>query len=425
MNLCSFFFGNSEFSLRLPNVLAHGLYLVCSLAIIRRFQYTALQIVGFVFLNLNPFVLTYFFVARGYGLALAFQMLSIYLMIRGYEKKNHQSFVIFLFLSTFAGFLSVLANFSFLNFYLPLLLVSACLLFSDATLYRFSLNNIRQAILLFSINGLFVIYVLAKLFKLQRSGLLFFGGQIGFIGDTVGSLVNSSLYSSPPIEKTVSVTLIGLFILLMFLALYFFFVKKEVSLFTLFSILLVSAVVLPILQHFLIHSLWPIDRGALYYVPLYVVTLLSALQKLIRFSNRSYEAVFIMVIPTIIALLICWNFYHNFNTHIIQLWGYDRHNDQVLKIIDKDRNLYYPDQIINIGNSWQMEPSLNFYLVTHNNTWLAPVTRNTIDLTENDYIYAFENEIREIKKDQYSVLALFPDTKTILLRVNQDIISDR
>ena len=49
-----------------------------------------------------------------------------------------------------------------------------------------------------------------------------------------------------------------------------------------------------------------------------------------------------------------------------------------------------------------MEPSLNFYLVTHNNTWLAPVTRNTIDLTENDNIYAFENEIREIKKDQYS-----------------------
>ena len=72
MRLCSTLFGNSELSLRAPNILAHVLYLVSSILLLRRLQHVLLQVVGFVFLNLNPFMLDFFFLARGYGLALGF-----------------------------------------------------------------------------------------------------------------------------------------------------------------------------------------------------------------------------------------------------------------------------------------------------------------------------------------------------------------
>jgi len=85
--------------LRLPNILAHVVYLICTLVLLKRFQHTILQIAGFVILNLNPFFLDFFFLARGYGLALAFLMMSLYLLVRTFEKKWSRGFEKYLYLS--------------------------------------------------------------------------------------------------------------------------------------------------------------------------------------------------------------------------------------------------------------------------------------------------------------------------------------
>ena len=37
--------------------------------------------------------------------------------------------------------------------------------------------------------------------------------------------------------------------------------------------------------------------------------------------------------------------------------------------------------------------------------------------TENDYIYEFMSEVKDIPRDHHILLAYYPDTQTILLRV--------
>ena len=126
----------------------------------------------------------------------------------------------------------------------------------------------------------------------------------------------------------------------------------------------------------------------------------------------------VLTLPAIIAMALSWHFYRSFNTHIIYTWQYDAHNDEILEIINRDRERNFPSRTVNLGNSWVMEPSLNFYRITRNYTWLAPVTRKRISSYYNDYIYAFLSEIEELPRDSGIRLAFYPDTQTVLLRVN-------
>src|SRR5665213_1523943 len=78
MELSSKIFGISEFSLRLPNVLAHTLFLIYSAKLVAKLNSNLLIIGSFLILNLNPFLLDFFSLARGYGLSIALMMASLY-----------------------------------------------------------------------------------------------------------------------------------------------------------------------------------------------------------------------------------------------------------------------------------------------------------------------------------------------------------
>jgi hypothetical protein len=164
---------------------------------------------------------------------------------------------------------------------------------------------------LFSASSIFVALILFKVFQLDRYRQLYFGGHVGFISDTVNSLVRASLYMnsySHAIDKAITATLTGLFVVLLPLGLHLFFFRKKVSLFALFLLMLGSAAALPILQHHLFHTLFPIERAALYYLPLYMVVLLFAFHELIQLSNRYWGKMVALILPAIIATALSWPF---------------------------------------------------------------------------------------------------------------------
>jgi hypothetical protein len=71
-------FGVSEFTVRLPSVLAGGLFLWAVWRLARRLLGSGpLLLAGVAALTLNPFVLDHLSVARGYGMALAFWMWAL------------------------------------------------------------------------------------------------------------------------------------------------------------------------------------------------------------------------------------------------------------------------------------------------------------------------------------------------------------
>jgi hypothetical protein len=115
--LFGIFAGSSELSLRLPSLLGYLIYLGSSWAILNRFFGRFMALSGFLFLNLNPYVLDYFSLGRGYGLALGFEMAALYFFLIFLDSsrpaKDNGSQALAMSLSL--AMASALANLSFLN----------------------------------------------------------------------------------------------------------------------------------------------------------------------------------------------------------------------------------------------------------------------------------------------------------------------
>jgi len=138
--LARFFYilgGNIEWVLRLPNLLGYGLYLAFSFLILNKLPNKVLAVGGFLLLNLNPYVLDFFSLCRGYGLSLGFLMAAFFFYISFLEKMLQQKEVRYRDLSWSFGMsaCSVLANYVLLNVYLSLAVL---------TIVLFAIQNRRQ-----------------------------------------------------------------------------------------------------------------------------------------------------------------------------------------------------------------------------------------------------------------------------------------
>ena len=105
--------GVSEWTVRLPNLLAHLLYLLCTLAVVRsvanRFW---VGLVGFAFINFNPYLLEFFGLARGYGLVAGLSMASMCALFVFLRNNRWPA----LLASYLLAALAALANFVALNY---------------------------------------------------------------------------------------------------------------------------------------------------------------------------------------------------------------------------------------------------------------------------------------------------------------------
>jgi hypothetical protein len=115
--LTGIFAGSGELGLRLPSLLGYLLYLGFSWAILKRFFGRFLALAGFLLLNLNPFVLEFFSLGRGYGLALGFEMAAMYsyLVFLDSNRRARDAGNRALAASLLLALVSALANLSFLN----------------------------------------------------------------------------------------------------------------------------------------------------------------------------------------------------------------------------------------------------------------------------------------------------------------------
>jgi len=126
--------GTGEFALRIPNLLAYALYLVFCGRILTRFAPRLIAVCGFVVLNANPYLLDFFSISRGYGLALGILIPALFYLLRFIEETRDGSPRASRSLTAalaIAG-AAVLANFTILIVYVSLVIVAgAVLIFSS------------------------------------------------------------------------------------------------------------------------------------------------------------------------------------------------------------------------------------------------------------------------------------------------------
>ncbi len=114
--------GRSEFVLRLPNLLGYAMYLCFAFLILQRVTTAAMVFAGVLLLNLNPYVLEFFALSRGYGLSVGFLMGAVFFLLRFLERLGAGGTATRDLPRALAfGCASVLANFALLNVYISVL----------------------------------------------------------------------------------------------------------------------------------------------------------------------------------------------------------------------------------------------------------------------------------------------------------------
>jgi hypothetical protein len=114
MIVCSKLFGIAEWSLRLPGVLAQVFYLYFTAKLSMKSKSLPVALALFILLNIHPYMLDFFSVARGYGLLMAFVAGSLWHVSEFYAGEKQMKNMVFALV--FAG-LAMWANFVGLLFF--------------------------------------------------------------------------------------------------------------------------------------------------------------------------------------------------------------------------------------------------------------------------------------------------------------------
>ncbi len=275
-----FLFGESEFALRLPNVLAGGFYFYAAALLAKCIAEKRWQIfIAFILLCANPFVLDFFSVARGYGISIALLMLGI-VQITKYVFRNQQisnGIYAQLFLAV-----AVIANLTLLH---AMLAVSFILMLNRFIFHR--TEHPTRTIMLFSIIPFSTLLLLVPYFiKLKNAGAFFYGEEVKSLGDTFLSLSKASAYYTSysyilaPV-MTVLVSAIPLITVIHVMRNPLTVMKDTRGKWLVFiTLLLFFTIAGPMLQHLFFGTNFLSGRTALFYIPLISLNFLGVLMLL-------------------------------------------------------------------------------------------------------------------------------------------------
>jgi hypothetical protein len=259
----------SSFSLRLPNLIAHIIYIIFSFKITRHIKDSLISVTTFSLLIFSPLLLEYFSRARGYGIALSLMIVSVYYLLRnkGYDRLNYTVALIAAGLATY----SVL---SFLNFFIGVFIAIVWLSYKKEKLgldkirsnkvsllgviKRFSKTNITYLFVFLSIISI----VAVSVFIIRGANTPVFGGT-SLIQDTIIATFRRNFFI---FEYTV-IYIFLIFGIFMLVSFYLTVLKQFKTAPIVISILLLSSLILPIFQNIL-GIPYPKERTSMMIIPL-------------------------------------------------------------------------------------------------------------------------------------------------------------
>lgn len=422
MKATSALFGPSEFALRLPNLAGFGAFLVFSWLLLRRYAPPVFALGGFVATAGNPLLLEYFSVARGYGLALGFVIPGLYFLARSVADERElgrREAIAFVLLA-----LGVTASFTTLVVFFAAGLASLAIRWSEVERTRRDPARRREAarelirglvsfaavsVSLFAAVGLLLV-------RLQRKGQLYYGGHTGFWTDTVESLVDGSLsgarYAAAS-RPAVLAFAVAVFALAAAGAV-FSGPEREgnragrVS--RLMALVAVLSVGVSLSQHFLLGTLYLVNRTALFLVPLFG---LAATLSLARFA-ASLPGTARSLLQAGFALVAAICAVHLVSTANLRSISPVPVDAEMLDDLDRARANDHR-AVVHLGVSWIFEPQVNYYRVTRGISWLLPV-HTRFSYSNVDYCFVAPADQPEAARNGFVVVDRYRRTGNELLR---------
>jgi hypothetical protein len=390
-------FGVKEWSIRLPNLLAHLLYLVSSifilLAVSRKWY---LMLAGFALLNFNPYLLDFFSLARGYGLSIAFCLAAVWQMVR-YAKSGVTASVV----GAFAlAALAVLSNFTAFNFFASL--------WAGFVVVRWMQDdkNWKRTLGLQAIPAGFamLLYFLLRipLKALQQKGEFDWG--VERLAETFSTLVSDSLYGATYLSTITEDVFLVIAVMataacITFAALQYLRHQWQhfTKVFWLTIALLLATIVVLLAQRFSLDSKYFVGRKSLIFIPLASMVLYCGMVWL-------HERLPVFTRWAAIGLFL-FSTFHLLRTGSLDTyreWWYDRYTHDMLAYL---QTVSPAEGHIRLGVHWMFQPSSEYYRQLEPYRFFDPlVYSKTIQKdTTYDYYYLFKSDYDPDLQARYTV----------------------
>lgn len=252
---------------------------------VKSFSSTSIKFFAFSLLLLNPYMLDYFSLARGYASGIAFQALSLLFLYKALQEEKR----LFSLLALGFGGLSAIANFNFYYFFVGL---SAVYFFQFYFIRGFSFLK-KSSFYLDSVYviGISVVVLKALWFITDCSNDIGSYGGDGFVDSLFSGYVKGWLYGEYVLSKQALIVTDYVIMAFVFIACVYGilrFKKHQKKFYFLGSIILLFMYVLCVVNRVFLDVLYPVDRTTLMFFPLMalvIVCFINELSRSITFFN--------------------------------------------------------------------------------------------------------------------------------------------
>ena len=324
-------FSDTPFWRRAGSLVAQLCYLpFCYLLCRRLFKNGAWQVCVFLLLNLHPFLFEFWGLSRGYGMAIAATLISVYSFLRYHDGDK----IRWLGLSLGTAILAVYANFTLLDYYMGLVAVIVL----RECLYPRRQLLLKKALSIILASAVLSLLVARPILQLIRTHELYYGGANNFIKDTVVSLIKENFAIPGPSDTPLLCTIATIGVVVSAIAGIWWivrYVKEKTDPAVLTGLLLWLLLAVPVFatiaQHLLLGTLYPIDRTALFLIPLFILSLTFWLGHM---SRRA--ALLRSLLLYLFTLAVTVNFLQHITLSVTRVWWFDVNDLAVLDRIKKE-----------------------------------------------------------------------------------------
>ena len=399
--------GLQEWVCRLPNILAGLVYFLFGLRIFRNLFPSDLwmQFISMLLIIANPYLMEFFSLARGYGLSVGIMMISLYYLIKANEK-DYALAVLF-------GGISVYANLTLLNYFIPLVILIS-LRFISRPFNRTLV--VRMAMTIFTLAILLTIPII----KMINTNQFQFWNSNGFYQDTFVPLLRSSIqgkaYFSQYTELVFS-SLIGLAILLIVIGLIRLLAKGGYKVMYIIPIpfVFIGTILYNLLQKWILHIPYLNARTSLFFYTLFILAICSLLSIIRKKQLKKilYKIFLIMGVMSAVHIARCYNLKSTYE------WWYDADNKEVISVLERDAHLN--NKVISFKCDWLFQPSMTFYIQgQHRPEIISPPYNKSIDSTDIvDYYLVTSDDMNPWLLNNYHIEQAYAWNTRFLMKKNE------
>lgn len=351
LNFTTWFLGIHQVTARIPVLLGGILYLWAARRISTIHNRVELRLFTLVALLGNHFLIEFFSLARGYGLASACMLASVYgalVYLRAPTQKALAG-------SAFMAILAVWSNFTLLNFYLPYTVLMLLVVAQQQN----GGSLLRHWALVAAGTGLTALVTVKPVLAMRAADEFRFWQSSGFLESTMRPAVRAAL--SEPLHNYVPwfIALVVGFCIVTWAYAMGIWLKKHARFdrFTFVSALFLGAICYNFLQNLILGVPFLDARTSLFYYPLLALLLMSTAHWVWEkkpLAARAYMAA--------IAVFVVVNFYQKASFNRQTEWWFDNGTFMVIEYLER---LYHAEKRngpITLDTSWAMQNSYNFHI---------------------------------------------------------------